>query len=70
MSKVLKKLLVLGSVAVAIGSVLVFLDKKKKLAEPLFEEEDSTEEVNEQSTTSSETDLCSNQPARGYINLV
>lgn len=70
MCKVLKKLLFLTSIAVAIGSVLVLLDKKKKQAEPLFEEENSAEEAEPQNTTTSGTDLCSNQPARGYINLV
>lgn len=70
MCKVLKKLLLLASIAVAIGSILVFLDKKKKQSEPLFEEEDSTKEAEPQTATPSGTDLCSNQPARGYINLV
>lgn len=69
MSKKFKKFMLFAAASAAVGSALVYMDKKRKAEEePLFEDEDT----NESSTDAVSHPACSStsKTSRTYINLV
>ena len=69
MSKKFKKFLLFTAAAAAVGSVLVYMDKKRKAEEqPLFEAEDK-DNCNLTADTDSSTSA-KTKTSRTYINLV
>lgn len=71
MSKKLKKFVLFTAVAVAVGSALVLIDKKRKAEEePLFEDDDTAECEKHIAANPVSTSSNTAKASRTYINLV